>query len=98
MAVPQTALTGIGLSTGTFFLIAGVTVVGTIIYFKIKKKKNIVDLKDISSDEEKYENHKWIIQNAIENEDKDKLERLRQNNNIMKYNDLMDMINLALKK
>lgn len=93
MATPEAISAGISLSTGTIILIAGVAIVGAVIYFSNKKKKEIINIESLSTTEEKYENHKWIVTNAIQKKDKEKLKRLQDNQNIMKYDDLAKLIN-----
>ena len=77
-------------------LIVGVSVIGNTIY--LKNKKNIVDIENLSSDEEKYKTNKWIVENAIEKNDKEKIERLLDNKNITKHNDLLILIKEFLEK
>lgn len=98
MATPQAISAGIGLSTGAIVLIAGVSILGAVIYYSNKKKKEIIDIESLSTTEEKYENHKWIITNAIQKKDKEKLKRLQDNRNIMKHDDLAKLINDFLDK
>lgn len=97
MAAPQAVSTGISLSTGTL-LLTGIAIIGIVIYLNTKKKTTIVDIENLSSNKEKYENHKWIIKNAIEKNDKEKIERLSQNKNIMKFDDLAKLIKDFLVK
>lgn len=98
MATSQVVATSVSLSTGTILLLAGITLVGTLIYVNIKKKKKVISITNLSTNEEKYKNHRWIVENAIEKKDKDKVERLRDNLNIMKYEDLAKLINDFLDK
>lgn len=66
--------------------------------FDRSKKKDVVNLKDLSSQEEKYETNKWIIENAINNNDIEQLERLSKNSNINQYADLSKLIDNFLHK
>jgi len=98
MAVPQVASTTLGLSIGTVLLIAGIVVIGSVVYYNNKKKKDIVDIKNLSSEKEKYETNRWIVKDAISKNNIEKLERLLNNKNIIKYNDLSKLIKDFLKK
>ena len=62
------------------------------------KKKDVVNLKDLSSQEEKDETNKWIIENAIRNNDIEQLERLSENPNIKQNSTLSKLINDFLYK
>ena len=86
MAILQTVLMGT--------LVVGA--IGSVIFFK--KKKDIVDIENLSTDDEKYKINKWIVENAIEKNDKEKLERLLDNENIIKHEDLSKLINEFLSK
>ena len=66
--------------------------------FDRSKKKDVVNLKDLSSQEEKYETNKWIIENAINNNDIEQLERLSKNSNINQNADLSKLIDNFLHK
>ena len=66
-------------------------------FFYYKNKRNIIDIENLSSDEEKYEINKWIVQDAISKNDIDKLKRLKDNNNIIKHKDLLELIEQHLK-
>lgn len=98
MAVQQVASTTLGLSTGTVLFIAGIVVIGAIVYYNNKKKKDIVDIENLSSEKEKYETNRWIVTDAINKNNIEKLERLLNNQNIIKYNDLSKLIKDFLKK
>lgn len=98
MATPQEISVGVGLSTGTVILIAGIVAIGVVIYFNKKKKEEVISIESLSTAEEKYEGHKWVVTNAIQKKDKEKLKRLQVNPNIMKYDDLAKLINDFLAK
>ena len=97
MATPQTISAGIGLSTGTVILIAGIVAVGVVLYFN-KNKNNSINIENLSSDETKYKRNTWIIENAIKNNDIEQLKELRNNKNIIKDNELAKLINDFLAK
>jgi P pilus assembly chaperone PapD len=98
MVAPQIVSTTLGLSMGTVLTIAGIVVIGTVIYYNNKKKNDIVDVENLSSEKEKYETNKWIVEDAINKNNIEKLERLLNNQNIIKYNDLSMQIKDFLKK
>jgi len=98
MAVQQVTSTTLGFSTGTVFLIAGIVIIVAIVYYKNKKEKDIVDIENLSTEKEKYEINKWIVKDAINKNDRKKLERLLNNKNVIKYNDLYKLIKDFLKK
>ena len=82
---------------GIALLIAGIVVISAIIYYNDEKKKNIIDIEDLSSEKEKYETNRWIVNDAINKNNIEKLERLLNNQNIIKYNDLSKLIKDFLK-
>ena len=75
--------------------ICAIGAIGAFVYYK--NKRDIIDIKNLSSDEEKYEINKWIVQDAISKNDIDKLKRLKDNNNITKHKDLLELIEQHLK-
>lgn len=85
------------MALGTF-LLAGVGItLGGIAYYS-NKKDNVVNLEDLSSEKEKYEEDKWIIEDAINKQDIKKLKRLLNVKSIIKYDDLQQIVKDALKK
>jgi len=96
MIEEHTTSTILELSKGVIFLaIGGIIVLG---YIGLKNKKKIVNIENLSTEEEKYETNKWVVEDAIKNNDIDKLKRLLDNKNITKHEDLSKMINDFLKK
>lgn len=72
-------------------IVAGIIAIGGFLY-SYKKKKSIVDIENLSSEKEKYETNKWIVEDAINKNDREKLKRLLGNENIRKYDDLSKLI------
>jgi len=92
MAINHGSSPILDLSIGIFLLIVGTIVIGSVFYYKIKKKKEIIDITDLSSEKEKYETNKWIVEDAIRKNDIEKLKRLQNNPNIVKHNKLSKLI------
>jgi hypothetical protein len=63
-----------------------------------REVKPPVDIKDLSTEEEKYEDYKLSVETAVGQGDLKKLERFSKNENIMKYDDLAKLINKTLPK
>ena len=85
------------MAIGTFLLTSAAIVAGGMIYLN-SKKDGVVNLEDLSTEEEKYEEDKWIVEDAIKKHNIEKLKRLREVKSIAKYDDLQKMIDDALKK
>jgi hypothetical protein len=60
--------------------------------------QNIVDINDLSTDEDMYKTHKWAIEQAIAERNIDQLERFSKTESMIKYVDLAKLINDALPK
>ncbi len=98
MALAPTTTSVLGLSTGTILLVAGVITIGGIIYYNKKIKTKIIDVEDLSSEDEKYERSKRIVESCINNNDIDELKKLYKNKNIIKHDELKKLIEDFLDK
>jgi hypothetical protein len=67
-----------------------------LVSFSEMNSPKVVDINDLSTEEEKYEDYKWSVENAISQGKTEKLKSFFRNKNIMKYEDLASLINDAL--
>jgi len=68
-----------------------------IVGFYLKNKNKIINIEELSTQEEKDDINRWVVEEAIKKNDKEKLKRLLDNPNINNNSDLSKLIRDYLK-